>query len=194
MDHIDTLVNRLRAYSQSLVAYKLDADFADACTDAADKLEKLQAQNSRLNYSLMGVMHSVDKWLEGDELNADEVQRAATMREKTLGIVEKLQAELRQYENLDEQLSDECALRDEIAGLRAKLDEAKSNYEQLREENHNIVKTGEQMYQQAICDIPHNCHTCMHRIDPMCPGNKAKNSFGFQENCASWQWRGMKEA
>lgn len=167
MDHIDTLVNRLRAYSQSLVAYKLDADFADACTEAADKLEQMQAKNSYLNYSLMGVMHSVDKWLEGDELNADEVQRAATMREKTLGIVEKLQAE---------------------------LDDAKSNYEQLREENHNIVKTGEQMYQQAICDIPHNCHTCMHRIDPMCPGNKAKNSFGFQENCASWQWRGLKEA
>ena len=33
MDHIDTLVNRLRTYSQSLVAYKLDADFADACAD-----------------------------------------------------------------------------------------------------------------------------------------------------------------
>lgn len=118
MDHIDTLVKRLRAYSQSLVAYKLDADFADACTEAADKLERMQA----------------------------------------------------------------------------KLDEAKSNYEQLREENHSIVKTGEQMYQQAICDIPHNCHTCMHRSDPMCPGNKAKNSFGFQANCASWQWRGLEEA
>lgn len=48
MDHIDTLVNRLRAYSQSLVAYKLDADFADACTEAADKLEKWQSQNERL--------------------------------------------------------------------------------------------------------------------------------------------------
>ena len=48
MDHIDTLVNRLRAYSQSLVSYKLDADFADACTEAADALEKLQAKLDRV--------------------------------------------------------------------------------------------------------------------------------------------------
>lgn len=48
MDHIDTLVNRLRAYSQSLVSYKLDADFADACTEAADALEKLQAENDKM--------------------------------------------------------------------------------------------------------------------------------------------------
>lgn len=48
MDHIDTLVKRLRAYSQSLVSYKLDADFADACTEAADALEKLQAENDKM--------------------------------------------------------------------------------------------------------------------------------------------------
>ena len=48
MDHIDTLVKRLRAYSQSLVAYKLDADFADACTEAADALEKLHAKLDRV--------------------------------------------------------------------------------------------------------------------------------------------------
>ena len=48
MDHIDTLVKRLRAYSQSLVSYKLDADFADACTEAADKLEQMQAKLERV--------------------------------------------------------------------------------------------------------------------------------------------------
>lgn len=52
MDHIDTLVNRLLAYSQSLVAYKLDADFADACTEAADALEKLQAKLERVTREL----------------------------------------------------------------------------------------------------------------------------------------------
>lgn len=52
MDHIDTLVNRLRTYSQSLVAYKLDADFADACTEAADALEKLQAKLERVTREL----------------------------------------------------------------------------------------------------------------------------------------------
>jgi hypothetical protein len=38
-------------------------------------------------------MHSVDKWLDGKELEQDEVNRAATMREKTLQIVEKLTEE-----------------------------------------------------------------------------------------------------
>lgn len=52
MDHIDTLVKRLRAYSQSLVSYKLDADFADACTEAADALEKLQAKLERVTREL----------------------------------------------------------------------------------------------------------------------------------------------
>lgn len=50
-----------------------------------------------LEYKLIGVMHSVDKWLEGDELNQDEVNRAATMREKTLNIVEELQKKLNDY-------------------------------------------------------------------------------------------------
>jgi hypothetical protein len=48
---------------------------------------------TKMYYTLVGVMHSVDKWLEGDELKADEVNRAATMREKTLRIIESLQAE-----------------------------------------------------------------------------------------------------
>lgn len=39
-------------------------------------------------YIILGVMHSVDKWLDGKELEQDEVNRAATMREKTLCIIE----------------------------------------------------------------------------------------------------------
>lgn len=61
--------------------------------------EALEAWNKRtevnnLEYTLLGVMHSVDKWLEGDELEQDEVNRAATMREKTLRIVENARAEV----------------------------------------------------------------------------------------------------
>lgn len=44
-----------------------------------------------LEYTIIGIMHAVDKWLDGPELEQDEVNRAATMREKTLQIVEKLQ-------------------------------------------------------------------------------------------------------
>lgn len=60
-----------------------------------------------LEYKLVGVMHSVDKWLEGDELNQDEVNRAITMREKTLKIVEALEDERDKYKKLYKQLSED---------------------------------------------------------------------------------------
>jgi hypothetical protein len=49
--------------------------------------------NESVCHALIGVMHSVDKWLDDDELKQDEVNRAATMREKVLKIIERLQAE-----------------------------------------------------------------------------------------------------
>ena len=38
-----TILKRLRRYSENCVAYKLDADFANAVTDAADAIEELLA-------------------------------------------------------------------------------------------------------------------------------------------------------
>lgn len=38
-----TIFKRLRQYSENCVAYKLDADFANAVTDAADAIEELLA-------------------------------------------------------------------------------------------------------------------------------------------------------
>jgi hypothetical protein len=43
----DELVKRLHRYSENCVAYKLDADFADAVQQAADAIEEL-----------MGYLHS----------------------------------------------------------------------------------------------------------------------------------------
>lgn len=57
-------------------------------------INQLQAENERLEYNLLGVMHFVDKWLDDAELKQDEVNRASVMREKTLQIVENLQAEI----------------------------------------------------------------------------------------------------
>lgn len=51
-----------------------------------------RSEVDKLEYTLLGVMHSVDKWLDGDELEQDEVNRAITMREKTLRIVETAKA------------------------------------------------------------------------------------------------------
>ena len=61
---------------------------------ALDLINRLQKENDDLFYKLQGVMWSVDKWLDGKELEQDEVNRAITMREKTLQIVEKQQAEI----------------------------------------------------------------------------------------------------
>ena len=69
--------------------------------DLFDLINRLQAENTKLEYILLGVMHCVDKWLEGDELNQDEVNRAITMREKVLQIIEGKQLEV-------EKLMNEC--------------------------------------------------------------------------------------
>ena len=61
---------------------------------AEETIGKQQAENKNLEYKLLGVMHFVDKWLNGAELEQDEVNRASAMREKTLQIVEKQQAEI----------------------------------------------------------------------------------------------------
>ena len=77
---------------------------------ALDLINRLQAENKDLFYKLEGVMHSVDKWLDGDELKQDEVNRAITMREKTLKIVEDLQAENERLRNAYQQ----CAYEREV--------------------------------------------------------------------------------
>ena len=58
----------------------------------------------KLEYTLLGVMHSVDKWLDGGELEQDEVNRAITMREKTLRIIETIKTDTAKaiFEEIDE--------------------------------------------------------------------------------------------
>ena len=67
---------------------------------ALDLIKRLKAENDELFYKLQGVMWSVDKWLDGNELKQDEVSRATTMREKTLQITEKQQAEIERYKGV----------------------------------------------------------------------------------------------
>lgn len=55
--------------------------------------DQLAKQNAELQYALWGVMNSVDKFLDGDELKQPEVQRAAIMREKVLQILETPQSQ-----------------------------------------------------------------------------------------------------
>lgn len=63
-------------------------------------INHLQEENEQLEYKLLGIMHFVDKWLDDTELKQDEVNRASAMREKTLQIVEKQQAEIERLNNI----------------------------------------------------------------------------------------------
>lgn len=67
--------------------------FGERADSIGEVLKKAAEMLSQDEYTILGVMHFVDKWLDGDELEQDEVNRARIMREKTLEIVEGLQAE-----------------------------------------------------------------------------------------------------
>lgn len=68
-------------------------------------LDEKDVEIKRLEYTLTGVMHSVDKWLDGEELEQDEVNRAITMREKTLRIIEDAKSEIERLEKDNKKLT-----------------------------------------------------------------------------------------
>ncbi len=88
-----TMIDAYGSYKLEFVRKCLQEDFEVVENDIADLIKSQQEENDRLENILLGVMHFVDKWLDGDELKQNEVNRASAMREKTLQIVEKLQAE-----------------------------------------------------------------------------------------------------
>jgi hypothetical protein len=107
--------------------------------DALDLINRLQKENDDLFFKLQGVMWSVDKWLDGDELKQDEVNRAITMREKTLQITEELQAEI---ERLREGMYFERERVDNIPNL---LRQAKSEaYKELAEKLYERIEQNSQ--------------------------------------------------
>ena len=112
------------------------------------KKDNLRDEISNLEYIIMGIMHSVDKWLDGDELKQDEVNRAVTMREKTLQITEKQQAEIERlktaYETLkqeyDSMFSANRNLMAENEKLKIRLRKAEHQLDDLCK-MHNIIKS-----------------------------------------------------
>lgn len=86
-----------------------------------DFINELTEKKKNLEYTLAGVMHSVDKWLDGAELEQDEVNRAITMRDKTLRLCETLDCMI---DNL----------RDDIDELTAENERLRAIPEQLFKE------------------------------------------------------------
>ena len=74
-------------------AILLAQDACEVMRNQSEQIARSQKDLDNLEYKLEGVMHSVDKWLDGEELEQDEVNRAVTMREKTLQIIEAKDAE-----------------------------------------------------------------------------------------------------
>lgn len=62
----DKLIKRLHRYSENCVAYKLDADFADAVQQAADAIEELQAQNNELLFRCGQAEALIDYYQTGE--------------------------------------------------------------------------------------------------------------------------------
>ena len=81
-------------------------EYADGWNSAIEIIENSptadvvpRSEVYKIERTLLGVMHSVDKWLEGDELKQDEVNRAIAMREKTLRIVESARNDVEEYKH-----------------------------------------------------------------------------------------------
>lgn len=102
---------------------------------AEEEINRQQAEIDTLTYTLLGVMHSVDKWLDGAELEQDEVNRAATMREKTLRIAEEKQAEIERLKNRPYTLQIEVSKKIES---QIKSEAVKEFAEKLKEKVYSV--------------------------------------------------------
>lgn len=72
---IKTLIERLNQYSQSLIAYKLGADFADTCMDTATALSTLQTENEKLRAELEKVKAERDAAVSWAQKYTESIDR-----------------------------------------------------------------------------------------------------------------------
>lgn len=153
-----SLAKMIKSKVWSIEIYKLEA--------ALDLINRLKAENDDLFYKLTGVMCSVDKWLEGDELKQDEVNRAAMMREKTLRITEEQQAEIERLNELLERENEKYVIA--MTALK-KANEEKAKLSKAIEESNEYFSEGDFVKGLAIviglsntfAKLPHNslCET-----------------------------------
>jgi hypothetical protein len=95
------------------------------CVD--EDYPKLLEENKRLQYTLIGVMHSVDKWFDEADESVDEVNRAAQAREIALQAIEKRDAALKKAREVFAQVQhdiDGAECRDDLDGIKGYIDEA----------------------------------------------------------------------
>ena len=79
---LEDTINRIKNEDSLIVPKEGIKNLCIGLEQAIDLINRQKEEKEHLEYVLMAVMHSVDKWLEGDELKQDEANRACTMREK----------------------------------------------------------------------------------------------------------------
>lgn len=144
MGEEQTIELNREAIMSAIEWHKTVADQIGSCTVSEKDInyyyaliKELTKQNDTLELTLTGVMHSVDKWLDGEELEQDEVKRAITMREKTLQIVEKLTEE-----------------NAEVKANWQKLKESQeSTCEECRAEFKRLTEENERLRAKIICEV-----------------------------------------
>ena len=118
---------------------------------AEEEIARQQEEIENLTYTLLGVMHSVDKWLDGTELEQDEVNRSATMREKTLRIVEEKQAEIERLKGYPYAIQVEVSKKLES---QIKSEAIKEFAERLKEKSFKTIRNyGLTKDVVEVCDI-----------------------------------------
>ena len=117
-----------------------DCPFGERCENdesllkySLDLINRQKEEKEHLEYVLMAVMHSVDKWLEGDELKQDEANRACTMREKTLKITEKLHKKIDGLQRANQESF-------------VAIEKRKGEIERLNTSNNVLRKSNEKMF------------------------------------------------
>jgi hypothetical protein len=116
-----------------------------------DLINRQQAENENLEYKLLGVMHFVDKWLDGAELEQDEVNRASAMREKTLQLVEKKQAEIERLQSMNQ------AKIDTIHDLLTEIEILTNCNFELAEKGEKVVIAYKTAKAEAIKEFAEKC-------------------------------------
>lgn len=136
-------------HEDNFIADAMKNGFCGKFKNKADfnaEIKRLQAENDDLFYKLQGVMWFVDKWLDGDELEQDELNRAITMREKTLQITEEQQKEIEK-------------LTLKLEGIYGGVDLYKLEYDRAKEEVERL-----QSMNQAKLDTIHDLMTEIEKL------------------------------
>lgn len=120
-------------------------------TDENEKLYKenvkVKRERDNLDLILVGVMHSVDKWLTDEEkYGKDEVNRGIAMREKTLRIVEDLIADKEKLKKENTELTERnkelCSnineLRGQMVARRTVHPDIQNKCDRLKKENSEL--------------------------------------------------------